>query len=102
MQLEENHNAAVYCKDCKYYHRTFSMWLGQAEARCTHDHHPKVDLVTGKAAKIDFYVLSRCRRERTDEYSSNCGEQGRFWSPRAASPETTMLLLKRKVPNGIN
>ena len=95
MQLEENHNATVFCKECKYYHRTFSMWMGQAEARCTHDHHPKVDLVTGKAAKIDFYTLDRCRRERTNEYSSNCGEQGRFWSPRKETPENTMKLLKR-------
>jgi hypothetical protein len=85
----------VFCKDCKHHLKTFSMWLGQIDARCLRTHRPTVNLVTGKISKVDYYSLDRCCRERTNDYDSNCGERGRFWSPRKETPEMTMLLLKR-------
>jgi len=101
IEEQSDTNTMVYCKDCKYYYRTFGMWMAQTEARCTRGSQPKVNLVTGKVAPLDYYNLERCSRERTNEYKINCGEEGRFWSPRKPSPETTMLMLKRKVPNDI-
>ena len=97
-----NPSPVVFCRDCKHYYRTFFMWMGGADPRCTRTHQPEVDLVTGKVAPLDYYSLDRCSRERTNEYNVNCGEEGRFWSPRKPSPETTMLMLKRKVPNDID
>ncbi len=91
----------VFCKDCKHHLKTFSMWIGQIDARCLRTHKPTVDLVSGKVSKVDYYQLDRCSRERTNEYSSNCGEGGRFWKPRKETPEMTMLLLKR-TGNDIN
>ena len=88
-------NDIVACVDCKHYLRTFSMWLGQIDARCQRTHKPAVNLVTGKISKVDYYQLDRCSRERNDEYSSNCGTKGRFWTPREETPENTMRLLKR-------
>jgi hypothetical protein len=85
----------VACVDCKHYYRTFSMWMGQMDARCQRTHTPTVDLVTGKVSKVDYYQLDRCCRERTNDYSSNCGERGKYWSPRKETPENTMKLLKR-------
>jgi hypothetical protein len=85
----------VACVDCKHYLKTFSMWMGQMDARCLRTHTPTVDLVTGKVSKIDYHQLDRCYRERTNDYSSNCGERGRYWSPRKETPENTMKLLKR-------
>ena len=92
----------VFCKDCKHHLKTCSMWLGQIDARCLRTHQPIVDLVTGKVGKVDYYRLDKCSRERTNDYYTNCGEKGRFWSPREETPEMTMLLLKRKVPNETN
>ena len=85
----------VACIDCKYYYRSFSMWMTQADARCTHGYTPTVNLVTGKVGKINFYSLDRCYRERTNDYDSNCGGEGKYWAPRKSTQKTTMLLLKR-------
>jgi hypothetical protein len=96
MKVKVNEIAnVVACVDCKYYHRTFSMWLTQTDARCTRGYKPTVNLVTGKVSKINFYSLDRCYRERTNDYDSNCGIEGEYWAPRKSTPKTTMLLLKR-------
>ena len=93
-----NPSPVVFCKDCKHYYRTFSMWMVQAEPRCTRGHRPEVDLVTGKVAPLDFYSLDRCHREREDGYSQiGCGKRGKYWTPRESTLETTMLMLKRNV-----
>lgn len=94
VKLDDIENV-VACVDCKHYLRTFSMWMTQTEPRCRRTHRPSIDLVTGKVSKVDFFQLDRCRRERSDDYDSNCGEKGRFWTPRKASPANTMRLLKR-------
>ena len=86
--------AVVFCKDCKHYLKTFSMWMGQTEARCLHTHEPTVNLVTGKVSKVDYYQLERCRRMRENGIGT-CGKNGKFWTPRKETPEMTMLLLKR-------
>jgi hypothetical protein len=85
----------VACVDCKHYLRTFGMWMGQTEPRCSRKHTPSVDLVTGKVSKVNYYQLDKCRRERNDDYDDNCGTKGVHWAPRKLTPKTTMLLLKR-------
>ena len=97
-----NPSPVVFCKDCKHYYRTFGMWMGQVEARCTRTHRPEVNLVTGKVAPLDYYQLDRCRREREDGFShGECGKRGKYWTPRESTPESTMILLKR-TPNETN
>lgn len=85
----------VLCKDCKHYHRTIGMVLGGTDARCKRNYIPTVNLVSGKVKSIDYYSLDKCYNERTDDYKSNCGSRGMFWTPRKPNPKTTMLMLKR-------
>ena len=85
------------CVDCKYYYRTWGMKVTSHLARCKHNHDQKIDLVTGKVAKIHPIQLPTCRDERDDFFGQGvrCGVKGQHWSPRKSSPKTTMLLLKK-------
>lgn len=91
----------VACVDCKYYVRTFGMWLTQEDARCSHGYNPDINFVTGKVEPLRIHMLDKCKRERTDDYSQNCGPKGKYWSPRAHTPANTFRLLKR-TGNGTN
>lgn len=92
----------VACVDCKYYVRTFNMWLTQTEARCTHGYEPSVNLVTGQVERMSIHTLEKCSRERNDDYLQNCGPEGKYWHPRKETPTNTMLLLKRTSPKPID
>lgn len=86
------------CVDCKHYYRTWRMKICGEVASCARNYTPKVDLVTGKMYSVNSAGMPSCRHARDDDrvYSETCGKEGKHWSPRNATPETTLLLLKRE------
>lgn len=88
-------NKIVACVDCKHYIHNWRMRLSGLGPRCLRTNVPSIDLVTGKIDKLNVYHLDKCERERTDEYSANCGPQGKYWQPRKHTPENTMRVLQR-------
>ena len=91
-----NGQPVVFCKDCVHYVRTLGMRLGQVDPRCARTFKPEVDIVSGKVSKPDPYQMNKCKTMRGP--GSGCGKEGAWWKPKKETPETTLILLKRKVP----
>lgn len=91
----ETEHTIVACVDCKYYVRTLGMILTAEAPKCSHGHPQQVNLVTGRVEKIRIENLDRCSTERRDDFSQNCGPEGKYWQPRKHTPENTMRVLRR-------
>jgi len=83
----DNTNPIVVCAKCKHYHLTLGMRFNANHPRCLRTaSEPRVDIVTGKKAKLSVHDMMTCRDERNDEYwnedGNHCGSEGRFWVPK--------------------
>ena len=85
----------VLCVDCKYYVRTFGMWLSRESPRCSYGRAGNIDLVTGKVRPIDINTIHSCAINRQVDEPHYCGPSGKHWVPRKHTSANTFKVLKR-------